>query len=463
MEPDQNKVFVGGIPWETSEERLKDYFKAFGDVVDAVVMKDRATGRARGFGFVEFADASVAEKVINEKHTLDGRTVEVKKAVRREEHQSHPRSSNTTGGPPFGNTPRSKKIFVGGLASTVTEDDFKNYFEQFGTITDAVVMYDHSTQRPRGFGFITFDSEEAVEKAVQKNFLELHDKTVEVKKAVPKEVSGRFGGRGTPFSGGYGQSNSGSPAPGYGGPQYLPSPGGRGSFPPYVPPLYGAPGYGPPGMGYGVAMNGGFGGPSFAGGPGFPPSGGYAVGYGGAPGAGFVGVPTGYGTSGPPPSPGYGNAPAGMRSPWGHAGSGFTGAASPAYGAAGGAAGVNAYGNAGWRPASASGQSTSTASGYNGGGYSAGYNDAYNSNVGGYSARNSTGGPTGYSDAYAASTPYGDSSWRSGEPRSSPAAPSPSASGAVTDPVGYGAAGRQSQRGPDARFRPYPSSGDRVP
>lgn len=456
MEPDQNKVFVGGIAWETSESRLKEYFQAFGDVVQAVVMKDKVTGRARGFGFVEFADASVAEKVINEKHTLDGRTVEVKKAVRREEHHGHTRSSSAGSSSPYGNPPRTKKIFVGGLASSVTEEDFKNYFEQFGTITDAVVMYDHSTQRPRGFGFITFDSEDAVERAVQKNFLELHDKTVEVKKAVPKEVSARFGpGRGAP----YGQSNTGSPVPGYGGPAYLPSPGGaRGSFPPYGPPMYGAPGYGPPGMGYGVAMNGGFGGPSYAGGP-YP--GGYAVGYGGAPN--YVGVPPSYGSSGPAASPGYGGAPAGLRSPWGHASSGYAGAASPAYGT-GGTTGVGAYGNAGWRPGSTSGQSP-TVSGYNNNkGYNAGYNDtAYNSIAGGYSGRNSTGGQAGYGDAYAASSPYGDSSWRPGD-RSSPAAPSPSASGAGTDSVGYGVTGRQPQRGSDARFRPYPASAaDRVP
>lgn len=53
----------------------------------------------------------------------------------------------------------SKKIFVGGLAPSVTEQDFRGYFEEFGKITDAVVMIDRDTQRSRGFGFITFDEE----------------------------------------------------------------------------------------------------------------------------------------------------------------------------------------------------------------------------------------------------------------------------------------------------------------
>ena len=73
---------------------------------------------------------------------------------------------------------------MGGLDPTVTKDEFKRYFEQFGNITDVVVMYDHISQRPRGFGFITFDSEKAMDKVVMKNFHELHEKMVEVKRAL---------------------------------------------------------------------------------------------------------------------------------------------------------------------------------------------------------------------------------------------------------------------------------------
>ena len=98
------------------------------------------------------------------------------------------RSSGSVHGSPAG-PGRTRKIFVGGLASTVTESDFKKYFEQFGIITDVVVMYDHNTQRPRGFGFITYDTEEAVDKVLLKTFHELNGKMVEVKRAVPKELS----------------------------------------------------------------------------------------------------------------------------------------------------------------------------------------------------------------------------------------------------------------------------------
>ncbi|KAL0321077.1 UNVERIFIED_CONTAM: Heterogeneous nuclear ribonucleoprotein 1 [Sesamum radiatum] len=187
MEMEAGKLFIGGISWDTSEERLREYFEAFGEIVEAVIMRDRTTGRARGFGFIVFANASVAEKVVRERHIIDGRTVEAKKAVPRDDHQNFNRNNGSIQGSP--SLARTKKIFVGGLASTVTESDFKRYFDQFGTITDVVVMYDHNTQRPRGFGFITYDSEEAVDKVLVKTFHELNGKMVEVKRAVPKELS----------------------------------------------------------------------------------------------------------------------------------------------------------------------------------------------------------------------------------------------------------------------------------
>ncbi|EFJ26637.1 hypothetical protein SELMODRAFT_172407, partial [Selaginella moellendorffii] len=167
MDSDQGKIFVGGVSWETTDEKLKEYFQSYGDVVEAMIMKDRTTGRGRGFGFVVFADPDVADRVVQDKHSINGKLVEAKKAVPRDEHQN-------------------AKIFVGGLAPNVSEEEFKQYFEQFGNITDIVVMYDHATQRPRGFGFITFDSEEAVDSVLQKTFHELKDKMVEVKRAVPK-------------------------------------------------------------------------------------------------------------------------------------------------------------------------------------------------------------------------------------------------------------------------------------
>ncbi|WOL10431.1 heterogeneous nuclear ribonucleoprotein 1-like [Canna indica] len=181
------KVFIGGISWETNEDGLREYFSKFGEVVEVLIMKDRVTGRGRGFGFVVFEDPAVAERVVMERHIIDGRMVEAKKAVPRDDQQIFTRNNSSARGSP--GPAQTKKIFVGGLPSSITEIDFKNYFDQFGTITDVVVMYDQNTKRPRGFGFITYDSEDAVDKVLFRTFHELNGKLVEVKRAVPKELS----------------------------------------------------------------------------------------------------------------------------------------------------------------------------------------------------------------------------------------------------------------------------------
>ncbi|CAN6471901.1 unnamed protein product [Victoria cruziana] len=251
MESDLGKLFIGGISWETNEDRLKEYFKSYGEVVEAVIMKDRTTGRARGFGFVVFADPSVADRVVLEKHMIDGRTVEAKKAVPRDDQHTLNRNLSNIHG--SASPARTKKIFVGGLASTVTETDFKKYFDQFGTITDVVVMYDHNTQRPRGFGFITYDSEDAVDRVLLKTFHELNGKMVEVKRAVPKELSpgpsrsslGGFGyglNRVSNILNGYTQGYNPNSLGGYQmrmDGRFSPLPVSRTAYSPFGPPSYG--------------------------------------------------------------------------------------------------------------------------------------------------------------------------------------------------------------------------------
>src|ERR1700712_891719 len=80
---------------------------------------------------------------------------------------------------------RTSKIFVGGVSQEATEQDFKEYFTQFGRVVDATLMMDKDTGRPRGFGFVTFDSEAAVDACLDSP-LEIHGKPIEVKKAQPR-------------------------------------------------------------------------------------------------------------------------------------------------------------------------------------------------------------------------------------------------------------------------------------
>ncbi|KAL1657311.1 hypothetical protein SLS61_000357 [Didymella pomorum] len=77
-----SKLFVGGLAWHTDDQTLRQKFEEFGQVEEAVVVKDRDTGRSRGFGFVRFSTDAEADTAMQNMNNVefDGRTVRVDKA-----------------------------------------------------------------------------------------------------------------------------------------------------------------------------------------------------------------------------------------------------------------------------------------------------------------------------------------------------------------------------------------------
>lgn len=80
------KLFVGGLPYSTTEDELRDLFTPFGTVESVAIITDRQTGRSKGFGFVEMPDAD-ADAAVEKLHGSDfgGRALTVNEARPREE------------------------------------------------------------------------------------------------------------------------------------------------------------------------------------------------------------------------------------------------------------------------------------------------------------------------------------------------------------------------------------------
>ncbi|XP_045119933.1 heterogeneous nuclear ribonucleoprotein 27C-like isoform X9 [Portunus trituberculatus] len=174
---EKGKMFVGGLSWETTQESLQRYFGQYGEVIDCVVMKNNETGRSRGFGFVTFADPNKVDAVLKSgPHELDGRTIDPK-ACNPRSMQKQKRN---------GNWP---KVFLGGLPSNLTETDLRNFFSRFGGVMEVVIMFDQEKKKSRGFGFLSFETEEAVDRAVAEHFVNINGKQVEIKKAEPRDTS----------------------------------------------------------------------------------------------------------------------------------------------------------------------------------------------------------------------------------------------------------------------------------
>lgn len=167
------KLFVGGLSWQTSQEKLREYFGQFGNVTDVLVMKDPITQRSRGFGFITFSTPEAVDRVLSvPSHSLDGKKIDPKHAT--------PKSKSKAN--------KTKKIFVGGVSQETSAEEVKAYFNQFGKVEEAVMLMDQQTKRHRGFGFVTFENEETVDRVCEIHFHTIKNKKVECKKAQPKEV-----------------------------------------------------------------------------------------------------------------------------------------------------------------------------------------------------------------------------------------------------------------------------------
>ncbi|KAI0922176.1 hypothetical protein AcW1_004046 [Taiwanofungus camphoratus] len=199
-----SKMFIGGLNWDTTDEGLRKYFSQFGKVEACTIMRD-AAGRSRCFAFLTFEDPASVNAVMVREHFLDGKIIDPKRAIPRQEHQ------------------RATKLFIGGLAGSVTSESMREYFSQFGKVVDATVMLDRETGRSKGFGFVSFENAN-VEPLLGFGNLEIDGKLIDVKLAQPRSQRenyaeggpvGGAAGRGYGGGGGYGgQGNFGTAASG---------------------------------------------------------------------------------------------------------------------------------------------------------------------------------------------------------------------------------------------------------
>ncbi|KAJ4927193.1 hypothetical protein JOQ06_014929 [Pogonophryne albipinna] len=188
-------LIVLGLPWKTSEQDLKDYFGTFGEVIMVQVKRDAKTGNSKGFGFVRFTEYEVQEKVVSQRHMIDGRWCDCK-------------LPNSKQGPD--EPMRSRKVFVGRCTEDMTTDDLRQFFIQYGEVTDVFIP------KPfRAFSFVTF-ADDQVAQALCGEDLIIKGVSVHISNAEPKHGNRQFD-RTTRFGNGFGAQAFGSSRSGVSG------------------------------------------------------------------------------------------------------------------------------------------------------------------------------------------------------------------------------------------------------
>ncbi|KAK7275777.1 hypothetical protein RIF29_16899 [Crotalaria pallida] len=90
------KVFVGGLAWETPTEEMRKYFEQFGDILEAVIITDKNTGKSKGYGFVTFRDPESARRACSDPNpVIDGRRANCNIASLGRPRPSPPRGRGT--------------------------------------------------------------------------------------------------------------------------------------------------------------------------------------------------------------------------------------------------------------------------------------------------------------------------------------------------------------------------------
>eukprot|EP00921_Rhytidocystis_pertsovi_P023141 GHVQ01036889.1.p1 GENE.GHVQ01036889.1~~GHVQ01036889.1.p1 ORF type:complete len:619 (-),score=168.11 GHVQ01036889.1:1405-3261(-) len=159
------KFFVGGIRPDVWDEDLRKHFAVFGTVQEVQVMKDHATGRNRGFGFVTMAAETDSSAIFRKDHHIKEKKVEVRQMQ------------------PDGTSNLKRKLFMGGINPAVNEDALDTYFKQFGDIEKVTIMRDLEG-KSRGFGFVVYVDENTVKEVLKKSIHQVDKETkIEVRAA----------------------------------------------------------------------------------------------------------------------------------------------------------------------------------------------------------------------------------------------------------------------------------------
>jgi nucleolin len=195
-------LFVGRLSWNIDDAWLQREFEKYPGVTSARVISDRATGRSKGYGYVDFESKTVAEKALEEMQgaELDGRPINVDLSTSKPKSQNPSDRSNDRASK-YGDAKSepSDTLFIGNLSFDSDRDSVQEFFAEYGPVLGVRLPTHPETEQLKGFGYVQFESSDAAQKALDNlNGQYLNDRAVRLDFSTPKPQNDRggFGGRG---------------------------------------------------------------------------------------------------------------------------------------------------------------------------------------------------------------------------------------------------------------------------
>ncbi|PIA47984.1 hypothetical protein AQUCO_01400522v1 [Aquilegia coerulea] len=208
-DPTQRKLFVHGLGWETSSEKLREFYSQYGEIEDCNVVADKITGKSKGYGFLCFKHRRSAQKALKEpQKKIESRMTACQLAsagpvstnFQPQQQQSTNSSQNLS------QESLQRKIYVGNVHSDISSDRLLAFFSKYGEIEEGPLGFHKQTGKSKGYALFIYKTVEGARKALEepsKNFegLQLHcqkatdkQKAAAAPNAPPKMQSGGASG-----------------------------------------------------------------------------------------------------------------------------------------------------------------------------------------------------------------------------------------------------------------------------
>ncbi|XP_028755518.1 UBP1-associated protein 2C [Neltuma alba] len=238
----QRKLFIRGLGWETTTDGLRSLFSAYGELEEAIVILDKATGKSKGYGFVTFKHVDGALLALKEpSKRIDGRVTVTQLAA-----------AGNTGSNTNAADIAMRKIYVANVPSDLPADKLLAHFSLYGEIEEGPLGFDKQTGKSKGFALFVYKTPEGAQAALVDPVKMVEGRQLNCKLAITDGKQGKRGGAGPMGPDGIqGPGNAhgdgmglappssmpGSLSGQYGGPVGMGSYGGFGSGLPGQPPL----------------------------------------------------------------------------------------------------------------------------------------------------------------------------------------------------------------------------------
>lgn len=171
------EVFVGGIPTNAPEQEIEQVFGRFGKILACRLMR-RQDGASRGFAFITYAIPMSAQYAVSCKNKvrIRGKLVEIRAGLNIHESRKYRAQL------------QNRKIYIGNLPSNVTEDEVRELFGTFGSITEIKLVRDSLQPNSPIYGFVTFEDFQTVNEVLNLPVrLHLKGRKIQCKLTIPKE------------------------------------------------------------------------------------------------------------------------------------------------------------------------------------------------------------------------------------------------------------------------------------